>query len=87
MAEYGNAVLVAARIARVEDGVVTQLFELGGDGRADFTGAEDGDVHGLGLSRGGQCARKDGILTCLLVSPRRCCHMKREYEDGCDPPA
>ncbi|UJW86209.1 hypothetical protein [Devosia sp. SL43] len=50
IAQDGDAVAVAAGMARAEDGGVTEGFELGGDGGADFTGAEDGDVHGAGLS-------------------------------------
>jgi hypothetical protein len=47
MAEDGDAVAVATGMALAEDGVVAEGFEFCGDGGADFTGAEDGDVHGV----------------------------------------
>jgi hypothetical protein len=50
-AEDGMPSRSPARMARAEDGVVTEGFEHCGNGGAEFTGAEDGDVHGVDLSR------------------------------------
>jgi hypothetical protein len=61
MAEDGNAVAVAAGMARAEDDVVTEGFEFCGDGGADFTGAEDGDVHGWTFRGSWGCNARQGV--------------------------
>lgn len=51
MAEDGNVVVVAAGMARTEDGGGTEEFEPGGESGADFTGAADGEGPWTGFSR------------------------------------